>query len=185
MRYLRRVAGLDGLTLALLLGGVVLVAASLVGAAVLLSLPGGSASSDSPGAEAAAEPTLPADRVATVLYVDVASGAGSAARAGDHVDVLGYFAASGAGGANVTRLLLPDVLVLSVDRGGGSVALTLAVPQDEALLVQEAQALGGRPYVALRAAAAAAERMPPTFSDADLADRLVGQSSSALTARDR
>jgi Flp pilus assembly protein CpaB len=118
---------------------------------------------------------LPAGRVAAVLFVDVAAGAGSAARSGDRVDVLGYFSRQITGSDNVTRLLLQDVPVLTIDRSGASVALTLALSQDAALLLQEAQALGARPFVTLRSVNGASALAPSTtLSDADLAGRLAG-----------
>jgi Flp pilus assembly protein CpaB len=119
---------------------------------------------------------LSAERVASVLVVDAATGAASAARAGDHVDVLGYFSRQSIGPESVTRVLLQDVPVLTVDRSGASVALTLEVPHDGALLLQEAQAIGARPFVALRSAQSVsdAQAAPGSFSDTDLARRLAG-----------
>jgi Flp pilus assembly protein CpaB len=111
--------------------------------------------------------------VAAVLSVDIGSGAGGAARTGDHVDVLGYFSHQVSGAQAVTRVLVTDVPVLTVDRSGASVALTLAVPQETALLLQEAQALGARPFVTLRGVEQTAE-LPSSFSDSDLANRITG-----------
>jgi hypothetical protein len=72
-------------------------------------------------------------------------------------------------------VLVQDVSVLAVDRSGPSVSLTLAVPQQEALLLQEAQALGAHAFVALRPAQAAGDTVPrTTLSDTDLASRLAG-----------
>ena len=55
-------------------------------------------------------------------------------------------------------------------------ALTLAVPQAQALWLQEAQALGARPLVMLLpdGARPAAADGPASFSDIDLANRLTG-----------
>jgi hypothetical protein len=168
----RAFGGLDGLTLALLLAGAACVAFAFVGVFVLISPPGTSA----PRQAAATPPAQPgqAGEVATVLYVDAAAGAGSAARAGDHIDILGYFPAAASGSQSLTRLLLQDVSVLSVARTGNTVALTLGVSQAAAVMLQEAQALGGRPYIALRSAesTAQADDMPSSFSDADLAARI-------------
>ena len=188
MRLLQRLlGGLDGLTLALLGGGALLLAASLVGAAVLLAPPGSPTPEASPTPETRpSEIVLPADRVATVLHVDVAAGAGGAARSGDHVDVLGFFPHSLTGSDSQTRLMWEDVPVLSVDRNGATVALTLAVPQAAALVMQEAQALGVRPFVALRPSLqTAAGKMPATFSDTDLAQRLGSAPSGAAPPRER
>jgi Flp pilus assembly protein CpaB len=118
------------------------------------------------------------DKVAAVLQVEAANGAGAAARAGDRIDVLGYFPRQVSGQDNVTRVLVQDVSVLAVDRSGPSVSLTLAVPQQEALLLQQAQALGAHAFVALRPAQAAGVTLPrTTFSDTDLASRLAGASA--------
>jgi Flp pilus assembly protein CpaB len=174
--------GLDLGATALIAGGVVLVAAA--GMAVVVYI----ASTVSPAPVAPAPipaavnapgrvaETLPSDKVATVLLVDAGSGAGAAARAGDRVDILGYFSRKTTGDQSVTRLLLQDVSVLSATRNGASVALTLAVAHDAALLLQEAQAIGGRPLVTLRAAQATADapELAAHFSDTDLADRLAG-----------
>jgi Flp pilus assembly protein CpaB len=119
---------------------------------------------------------LPADRVAAVLNVDASTGAGVAARSGDHVDVLGYFSRQVTGGESVTRVLMHDVPVMTIDRSAATVALTLAVPQDASLLLQEAQALGARPFVMLlpETAQTSASAGPRSFSDTDLANRLTG-----------
>jgi Flp pilus assembly protein CpaB len=176
VRRPRLASGFDAVSAALIVGGAALVAASIVAAVVLLSPP----RSPEP---AAPEPTptplltgrtsaaLPPDRVATVLTVDAAAGAAGAARMGDHIDILGFFSRQASGTDPVTRVLLADVPVLSVDRSGTSVALTLAVPQESALLLNEAQALGAQPLVALRPLHPVGEP-PASFSDADLAKRL-------------
>jgi Flp pilus assembly protein CpaB len=177
---LRPTGGLDLATGALIVGGAVLLAASLVAAVVVLTpLSAETAAIPAPLPTAVTTPVraslaLPADRIAAVLYVDAGAGAGTAARSGDRIDVLGYFSSRLTGSENVTRMLLQDVPVLTVDRSGSNVALTLAVPQDVALLLHEAQALGVRPFVTLRGVPSAT--MPSsatTFSDADLAGRLV------------
>ena len=175
---LRALSSLDFITLALLCAGALLVAVAVIGIVVVLEPNSQLAEQTTPGAPPTptgerAAAALPADRVATVLYLDAGVGAGSVARASDHVDVMGYFSARVTGGGGLTRVLLTDVPVLSSDRNGPSVALTLAVPQDTAVLLQEAQALGARPLVTLRSAlAGAAPNMPTTFSDTDLAQRL-------------
>jgi Flp pilus assembly protein CpaB len=174
--------GLDLGGSALIAGGVVLVAAAVVSIVVYVSSTSTPAPVDpaqiaavasAPGRAAEA---LPSDKVATVLFVDAGSGAGPAARTGDRIDILGYFSRKTTGDQSVTRLLLQDVPVLSVTRSGTSVALTLAVAHDAALLLQEAQAIGGRPMVTLRAAQSTADVQIATvhFSDTDLTDRIAG-----------
>lgn len=165
----RSLAGLDLVTGALILGGACLLAASIVAAVVLLQPP---RVSSAPAPEPTPTPlpigrpsaALPSDRVATVLTVDTAAGAGSAVRPGDHVDVLAFI-------ARETHVLLQDVLVLGVDRSGSSIALTLAVPQTSALVMQESQALGAHPFVTLRPLQPLGE-MPTSFSDTDLFERI-------------
>jgi hypothetical protein len=180
MRF-RLAGGWDLATAVLIGGGAVLLAASIVAAVVLLT----PAPPAQPTAVVQPAPTLtreasrpsaalPPDRVATVLYVDAGAGGGSVARMGDRVDVLGYFSRQVTGSENVTRTLLQDVPVLSVDRSGGNVALTLALPQNDALLLQEAQALGARALVTLRPLAGTQDMAPASFSDGDLAVRLAG-----------
>jgi Flp pilus assembly protein RcpC/CpaB len=175
--------GLDLITAALIGGGALLIAASIVVAIVLLVPPdlvGPTLLGPAPTPTDVVGRTavmLPPDRVAAVLNVDAAAGAGVAARSGDHVDVLGYFSRQVTGAESVTRVLLRDVPVVTVDRSAANVALTLAVPQTQALLLQEAQALGARPFVMLRpdvAQPAAVAEAPASFSDVDLANRLTG-----------
>lgn len=177
MRF-RLAGGLDPTTAALLVGGVVLLAVSLANAALLLlpttTLPLGAPTPApqtlaSGGRPAAA---LPTDRVAAVLYVNSSLGAGSAIRVGDRVDVLGYFSASASQTENTTRAILEGVLVLSTQASGSDVALTLALQQSEALLLNEAQALGVRPFVLLPATRSGMTPPSAPFTDSDLAARL-------------
>ena len=183
MRRFRLTGGFDAATAGLILGGALLIAVSIVAAVVLLTPPPGQA-------PAATEPTptpiisgrtaaaLPPDRVAAVLTVDATTGAAGATRTGDHIDILGYFSHQATGADAVTRVLLSDVTVLGVDRAGSSVALTLSVPQESALLLHEAQALGAQPVVALRPIQPLAE-VPGSFSDTNLATRLGSGGQSA------
>jgi Flp pilus assembly protein CpaB len=161
----------DALTLGLVGVGALLLAAALVGVVVLLQPVRADPEPATQPARQSLTPTLPADRVATVLRVDAAAGAGTVAQVGDRVDVLGYFPKQVTGAENVTRLLLADVPVLAVTKDGNGAGLTLAVPQATALLLHEAQALGARPFVVLRSAAGGAT-YPPSLSDSDLAERL-------------
>jgi Flp pilus assembly protein CpaB len=131
-----------------------------------------------------ATPTLPPDQVATVLRVDTSAGAVSAAQVGDRVDVLAYFSREVTGGENVTRRLVSDVRILAVARDGGGAGLTLAVPQSTALLLHEAQALGARPYVVLRAPTGG-PTYPPSLSDTDLAERLAAPRHGQVTSSGR
>ncbi len=172
---------LDGLTAALLGLGAVLVAAAIVGTVVLLRPP---ASPSPPQLVAAdATPTVPADRVATVLRVDATAGAAAAARVGDHVDVLGYFPRQVTGSENVTRVLVADVPVMAVARDGSGAGLTLAVPQATALLLHEAQAMGARPFVVLRPDDDTATTYPSSLTDSELAERLTSPGRGQVVLR--
>lgn len=177
MRF-RLAGGLDLTTAALLLGGAVLVAASLIAVAVILfptPPPAAEPAPTSPATTAAgtrAAAALPPDRVAAVLYVSAGIGAGTVVRVGDHIDVLGYFASSPTHPENTTRTILQDVLVLSTQSVGSDVALTLALQQAEALLINETQALGVRPFVTLPAPRPAGSASPALFTDGDLVARL-------------
>jgi hypothetical protein len=175
MRF-RPTGGLDLTTGALLAGGACLVALSIVAAVSLISPQ--SPQTAAPAAPVQALPerpaaALPPGRVATVLSVDAATGASTVARVGDHVDVFGYFPHQVTGGDAVTRVLVQDVPVLTVERSGPGVALTLSVEQPAALQLQEAEALGVRPFVAVRPFLAVQTATSPTsFSDTDMARRL-------------
>jgi hypothetical protein len=178
MRF-RLAGGLDLMTAALLLGGAVLVAAAII-AIVSLLLPTPPAPAPEPATTARATivpgarpaAALPPDRVAAVLYVNAGIGAGAAVRGGDRIDVLGYFSSSATQTENTTRTILQDVLVLSKETVGSNVALTLALHQSEALLINETQALGVRPFVTLPALRPESAASPAMFTDSDLAARL-------------
>jgi hypothetical protein len=118
---------------------------------------------------------MPSDYVATILHVDAATDSAAAARAGDRVDILGYFSRQITGSDSMTRPLLTGVAVVGVTRDAGRVALMLGLRQDDALLLREAQAIGVRPFVALRSAQppAAADVPPPPITDRDLTERLL------------
>ena len=176
MRRLRLAGGFDAATAGLILGGAALIAASIVAAVSLLAPPKAPAAvSEEPTATPVitgrTSAALPPDRVATVLTVDAGAGAASVAKPGDHIDILGYFAHQTTGADSVTRVLLSDVPVVSTDRSGSSIALTLAVPQQSALLLQEAQALGAQPFVTVHPLQPVTA-LPSSFSDTDLANRL-------------
>lgn len=179
MRF-RLAGGLDLATGALVLGGALLVAAAIVAAITTLSPPLAPPSAATPS-EPRVTPTVraldavPVDRVATVLSLDTTAAVAGAARPGDRVDVLGYFPRQVGESENVTRVLVEDVPVLAVDRSAAGIALTIALPQDRALLLQEAQALGAKPLVALRPFGTSPGAIAPSsFSDSDLARRLAG-----------
>ena len=111
----------------------------------------------------------PAQRVVSLLpsFTELLFAIG----AGDRIDVLGFFSRQITGAEAVTRVLVRDAPVLTVDRTGGSVALTLEVTPSAALLLHEAQALGARPFVTLRSAQATGE-VPAGFSDSELAQKV-------------
>ena len=163
---------MDALTLLLVVVGALLVAASIVGFAVLAQPT--RATPETAPATTPTEVALQSDHVATVLQTE--SGAASAASVGDHVDVLGYFSRQVTGDENVTRVLVADVPVLAVTRDGSGASLTLGVPQATALLLHEAQALGAKPFIVLRSTASVLA-YPPSLSDSELAARLSSDAS--------
>jgi Flp pilus assembly protein CpaB len=161
---------MDALTLGLLALGAVLLAAAIVGLAVLAE-PTRATPDSPPQPPTVSDSVLQPDSVATVLRVDSTAGVAGAANVGDRVDVLGYFPRQAATDENVTRLLISNAPVLSVTREGANLSLTLAVPQSTALLLHESQALGARPFVLLRSAGGAAQ-YPPRLTGSELAARL-------------
>jgi hypothetical protein len=167
-------ARLDGLAVILLVVGVVALAASMYAALRMIAPLAPPATAPASTSTVVAPPVLAADHVATSLNVDAGLDSAAAARPGDHVDILGYFSRQVTGGEGMTRVLLTDVAVLGVGRDAGRVALTLALRQEEALLLQQVQALGVRPFVALRSARAplGSEALPTAITDRDLTLRL-------------
>ena len=156
-----------------LLLGVTLVALALFGSLWFLSLRSGQqVLVPEPPAELAADPLavrLPRGEVAIALRVNLAAGAGSTVRRGDRVDAYVFFPAQRPGREAMTRLFLQDTLVYGSAPSGDASALTLAMPLSEALLLQHAMQLGGKPFVVLRSGQGArASPAPERLSDADL-----------------
>ena len=155
-----------------LLLGAALVALALVGSLWFL-FSGQSLLPTEPPADLAFGPLavrVPKGEVAIVLRANLAAGAGSTVGRGDRVDAYVFFPAQGPGREAMTRLFLQDTLVYGSAPSGDSSALTLAMPLSEALLLQHAMQLGGKPFVVLRSSQGArASRAPEKVSDADLA----------------
>lgn len=120
---------------------------------------------------------LPAGQVAFVVRLDRTLDAGGAVQAGDRVDVLAFFSASVTGGEALTRSLVRDSLVLSSVRQSDVQAMTLAVTPDQAVLLQQAEQLGGRQFVVLRPTQGPAPKPSiEAFGDRDLESWLSGHS---------
>jgi hypothetical protein len=154
---------MDALTLLLIFLGATLLATAIVGSVVLAQ------PSPAPPPPAAAEPP---DLVTTQVGIDATVGTAAALRAGDHVDVLGYFVGQASGQDDTTRLLIADVPVVSVTRSSGTAALTLALAPDSAQLLHEAETLGVKPLVVVRALDPGAVEYPAQLTDSELVTRL-------------
>lgn len=108
-------------------------------------------------------------QVAFVVQLDPTVGSGSVIRAGDRVDVLAYFPTQVTGGGAVTRTLVRDAAVLVAGRQKDASVATVGVTAEQALLLQQAEQLGGRRFALLRSPQGPpASVMPETFTDHDL-----------------
>ncbi|MBM2811120.1 MAG: hypothetical protein HW416_1879 [Chloroflexi bacterium] len=113
------------------------------------------------------------NQVAVAVRVESVAGLGGVLRRGDRVDLYALMPAQTEGGKVDTRLLLSDVPVYGVAREGELQALTLAIPDDRALLAQEAIQSGAKPFVVLRPSQGASSDANMTaFGDQDLPDWL-------------
>jgi Flp pilus assembly protein CpaB len=180
-------ARLDVVAVALLAAGVLALAVSFYAALALFAPP--VVPSDNAPVPSTPQPTdratLPSDHVATMLHVDAGVDSSAAVRPGDRVDILGYFSRQVTGTEGMTRPLLANVAVMNTGRDGGRVSLTLALQPDDAVLLQEAQAIGVRPYVALRSAhaSASADMRPAPVTDRDLTTRMPSANERSASVR--
>jgi hypothetical protein len=158
----RPFAAMDALSLLLVVFGATLLAMAIVGSVVLAQ----------PVPPPPAEIAEPSDLMNTQVGIDVTVGTAAALRVGDHVDVLGYFVGQASGQDNVTRLLIADVPVASISRAGGTPALLLALPPASVLVLHEAEALGVKPLVVVRALDTAAAEYPGELTDSELVAKL-------------
>jgi len=113
-----------------------------------------------------------------VVALDGLGGAGAFAEPGDRVDVIGFIPAELNEGTAMTRVLLPDVMVLpsSAAAGPSDTALTVEVSPEQALLVRSAQSLGVRLFAEMRSAdTSIAQEAPEAVSERDIRSRLRAQ----------
>jgi Flp pilus assembly protein CpaB len=96
---------------------------------------------------------VPPGQVATALRVSRSEGVAGALRPGDTIDVLMAFTDRASGVSPTTRVLMREKLVYAVALEGDVQSVTLVMPPEEALLLQDALQVGARPYLVLRSAA--------------------------------
>jgi Flp pilus assembly protein CpaB len=112
---------------------------------------------------------VPSGQVATALRVSRSEGVAGVLRPGDTIDVLAAFAARVTGGATVTRVLMREKLVYAVALDSNTLSVTLVMPSEEAILLQDALQVGARPYLVLRSSAGlAGNEAPPVFGNEGL-----------------
>jgi Flp pilus assembly protein CpaB len=110
-----------------------------------------------------------------VVVLDGLGGAGAFAGPGDRVDVLAFIPGELNEGNAMTRVLLPDVVVLqgSTNAGPSDTALTVGVSPEQAVLVRSAQSLGVRMFAEMRSAdTSIAAQSPASVSEHDIRSRL-------------
>ncbi len=161
-------------------GRLLLVAVGLLGLAVLASAI--YLSTAAAGREATAAPTAtPGPSVTPApgeMRVSLRLPAGSApvaeVRAGDTITLLGFFPSQGALPAT-TRPLLPKVLVLQAMRQAEAEVLQLSVAPGDALLLQQAEQLGVKPFAVLRSASDGGSAGLTSVTDADATRWLISR----------
>jgi hypothetical protein len=111
---------------------------------------------------------IPAGQVATALRFGRVESVGGRIRAGDTVDVYAFYPERASGGA-ATRVLMREKLVYTASESPDAISLTLAMPTDEAVRLQDALLAGARPYAVLRSGRGMSERAAPeSFGDDSL-----------------
>jgi hypothetical protein len=104
---------------------------------------------------------------------------GGVIRAGDVIDVYAFFTERATGGVASTRVLMREKLVYAANSSPDALSVTLALPPDEATLLQDALQLGARPYAVLRSSRGMAGREAPNgFQDDALASWIASVSES-------
>jgi hypothetical protein len=113
---------------------------------------------------------LPSGQVAAPLRLGRVESIGGVIRAGDVVDVYAFFTERATGGVPSTRVLMRQKLVYAVSSNPDAVSITLALPPQEATVLQDALQLGARPYAVLRSSRGMDGREAPDgFQDDALA----------------
>ena len=151
----------------LLVGAGLLLSALLATAVMLSARPSRLDATDDPRPSVVAlSARVPPGQVATALRVSRSEGVAGALRPGDTIDVLAAFADRVSGGSPSTRILMREKLVYAVALEGDIQSVTLVMPPEEALLLQDALQIGARPYLVLRSAAGlGGAEAPSAFGD--------------------
>jgi hypothetical protein len=111
---------------------------------------------------------IPAGQVATALRFGRVESVSGRIRAGDTVDVYAFYSER-AGAAATTRVLMREKLVYTASESPEAISLTLAMPPDEAVSLQDALLAGARPYAVLRSGRGLSQRAAPeSFGDDSL-----------------
>ena len=113
---------------------------------------------------------VPAGQVATALRLSRTEGAAGAIRPGDTIDVYAFFPQRATGGAPSTRVLLREKLVYAATQEMDLQSVTLVMPPQEAVLLQDALQIGARPYATIRSSKGMpVNEAPVVFGDEALA----------------
>ena len=102
------------------------------------------------------------------MRLDAVGGVGGAIRAGDAIDLYAHFPPQAGGAQPTTRVLLRDALVYGAAKDPNALTVTLAMPPERAVLIQQALRQGARPFAAVRSPRTAASA-GEVFDDSDLA----------------
>jgi hypothetical protein len=122
---------------------------------------------------------IPSGHVAAPLRLGRVESIGGVIRAGDVIDVYAFFTERATGGGASTRVLMREKLVYAASANPESASITLALPPEEATLLQDALQLGARPYAVLRSSRGMAGREAPDgFQDEALASWIARVSES-------
>jgi hypothetical protein len=122
---------------------------------------------------------IPSGQVAASLRLGRVESIGGAIRAGDVIDVYAFFTERATGGVASTRVLMREKLVYAASANPDAVSITLALPPEEAALLQDALQIGTRPYAILRSSRGMAGREAPNgFQDDALAPWIARVSES-------
>jgi hypothetical protein len=117
--------------------------------------------------------------VATALRLGRVESVGAAIRAGDIIDVYAFVPERATGGAAATRVLMRQKLVYAMSQNADATSITLALPPEEAALLQDSLQIGARPYAILRSSRGAPSAEAPSgFEDDALASWIASVSAS-------
>jgi hypothetical protein len=138
--------------ISLMVGSMLLLVAVIFSTFAIVANPRSSTSDEQPGAAAplTIAQRIPADQVATSIRLSQVESVAGALRAGDPIDVYGFYPERLTGDVAATRTLLRQKLIYTTTQDPEGQSVTLAMPPQEALLLEEALRMGARPYAVLR-----------------------------------